>query len=543
MEKRYINQNRYKTVARSERKKRTVARTKNKKEIKKVPIKNNRIPKSKNEVKRNDNSRLYEKFARVFICSFLILIIACISRLILKDESSPFIPNIFVKKDVNDQSITIGIEEEDLSTQYINNIVLKELDSYAYPMLLKIDNNYTIEYGVIKSIDKVSNKEYTLHIDERYGINAENIKQTLEEYETKENIYYSNVENISSISAIDNNTLKIYLKQDDNCYIYNLCLPIYTINNGYNLNYKLVSKSKDKREYVRIEQAETSLVNKVTVVRVSSLDDAVQKYKDGKIDVFFANSKRAIQLLGKYEYNISSYRNGKTLFLLGNPNSELYNIAEVRKAIAYGIDREEIINNVFEYSAELIDLPYIYNKSSYQYDIYAADNLLLSNGFKKKSGVYSKILNGKSITLYLDLLVNKKDKEKIKVAEYIKKDLKKIGIGINIEELSSYSLKNKVNSGNYDLVLADVYINSNPDISFLKKQTYIASSLQEKLNMLNDLDITKIDEKVNDIAKELYNQNIYYGIKSDNIYMIYSKSLSDISDPEYMNLFGSIMKK
>lgn len=538
MEKKYINQNRYKKVARSERKRRTEKRNKTKKVISKVPIKNNRIPKAEERVYNNNNN----KVIKFIMCIFLTLAIAAISRLIFKDEASPFIPNIFTKKEVNNQNIVIGIIEQDLRGDYIDNLVIRELDSYAYPMLLKITDEYDIEYGVIQNIEKLSNTEYILNINKDYRLVAADIKQLLNECKNKSNLYYPNLENITSIEIVNANALKIYLEKPDNYFIYNLAIPVYLVKNSYNLNYNLTNKTKNKRVYSRTAIAETSLVNEVTVININSLEDSIQKYKNNKLDILFANSKRVIQLLGKYEYNIANYKSGKTLFLLGNLNSEIYSIKEVRKAICYGINRENILNEVFTYNVELIDLPYIYNNVEYQYDIYAAENLLLSNGFKKKNGIYTKKKEGKNIALNIELLVNKKDEEKIKVSEYIKKDLRKIGININIIKVSTASLKNRIDSGNYDLVLADININSNPNTSFIYDKININDSINEKLKLLDELDMTNIKDKINNIIKEEYNQNICYGIKSDNIYMIYSKTLSDISDISYMQLLDSIMK-
>lgn len=43
--------------------------------------------------------------------------------------------------------------------------------------------------------------------------------------------------------------------------------------------------------------------------------------------------------------------------------------------------------------SEVIDIPYIYSDIKYKYDLYAAENALLINGWKKTSGIYTKMMD------------------------------------------------------------------------------------------------------------------------------------------------------
>lgn len=541
MEKKYISENRYKKVARSDRRKRTIARSKKSKSIKKVPVANNRMPENAKKVitKKVVKKRKNKKLRRIILYIFLLLVIAIVSRLIFKEDNEPFIPEIFEEKFVNTEEIIVGIVEEDISGKYINNVVIQELDRYVYPTLIDITDNYDIQYKLLDSVEKVSNKEYLLYINKNYGISAQKIKKQLEEYLDKSNMYYSNVKNIQDIEVIDNSKLKMTLKNEDEYYAYSLNLPIYTVGSRFDKNYTLKT-SKEKRIYTRKEDANTELIYRITIVKVNSLDDAVEKYKEGRIDMFFANSDRAIDLLGKYEYNISSYRNGNTLFLLFNNNSELLKKQEIRNAICYGIDRDNIIKEVFKHNIELIDLPYIYDKVKYKYDYIAAENAILSNGYIKINKSYTKKEDGKKTTLSLELLVNKEDKQKNSVANKIKLDLQKIGITVNIQKLSKKDIEKKINNKDYDLLLADITLNINPNISFLNNYLYVTEKGEEIKQKIK----SNVDESIiNEYIENLSNEYSFLGIKADNIYAIYNKDISAISNIKYMNIFGDLMEE
>lgn len=542
MEKKYINENRYKKVARSDRRKRTIARTKKSKSIKKVPIANNRMPENTKKVvtKKVTKKRKNRKLRRIIFYILVLCIIAIISRFIFKEESEPFIPDIFEEEVINTQEITIGLVEQDISSKYINNVIIQELDKYVYPTLIDITEEYAIEYKLLDNIEKISNKEYMLYINKNYGISAASIKKQIEEYSSEDNMYYPNVQNIQSVEEIDSSTLKITLNKEDEYFVYLLNLPIYSLGNGYNKDYELSKTNKNKRVYTRKEDANEELIYKITVVTVNSLDDAVEKYKQGKIDMFFANSDRAVDLLGKYEYNVSTYRSGNSLFLLFNNESELIKRQEVRNAICYGIDRDNIIKDIYKHNVELIDLPYIYDEVKYKYDYIAAENAILSNGYIKINKSYTKKEDGKNITLSLRLLVNKKDDVKIKVANRIKNDLEKIGITINIQKLDKEDINKKIQKNDYDLVLADVTLNENPNINFLNNHLYVTDKGKE----LNQKIESNIDNNILDeFRQNLSNEFSFLGIKADNIYVIYNKDIKDISNIKYMNIVHSLMTK
>lgn len=541
MEKKYISENRYKKVARSDRKKRTVARSKKSKSITKVPIANNRMPSSINVKKKKVVKRKKgRKIKRIFFCTLLILIIAVLSRLIFKEETEPFIPDILEEKIVNNENITIGVVEEDISGKYINNVVIQELDRYVYPTLINVTPDYDIQYNLVDNVEKISNKEYILYLNESYGISTSKLKTQLEEYLNTNNMYYGNVKNIASMEEIDAKSIKITLKQDDEYFIYSLNIPIYTLAGEYNTNYTLSTSSKNKRVYTRKEDADTELIYKITVITVNSLDNAVEKYKEGRIDMFFTNSDRAIDLLGKYEYNISNYRDGNSTFLLYNKEADLLKRQEVRNAICYGIDRDSILKDIFKHNVELIDLPYIYDEVKYKYDYIAAENALLSNEYIKINKSYTKKEDGKKITLSLDLLVSKENEVKIKIANRIKKDLEKIGITININKLSKEDIISKIKDKEYDLVLADVTLNANPNIEFLNNHLCITEKTSEiKEQLQNNVDKNILDEYRQGLSDEFE----FIGIKADNIYIIYNKNIKDICNVKYMNIFKSLMAK
>ena len=293
---------------------------------------------------------------------------------------------------------------------------------------------------------------------------------------------------------------------------------------------------------VRHKNANKNLPYKVVVTKYKDMYSAVQAYKNKEINMFVTNAENVANILGKYEYNLKSYRNGETVFLFTNPKSSILAKDEVRKTIAYSIDRDSIIKDILKSKGDKIDLPYIYDDVKYKYDVYAAENLLLTTGYKKSNKVYSKTENGKKIVLELDLIVNKQDEIKVAIANRIKNNLSALGIKVNIEKLSKEKMEQRINKGNYDMVVASVNLNNVPDISFLNNNMYITQAANQAQDKIEALDIQQIGKGVNEFKDALSESVATIGIYSDVSYLIYSKEIIGIDNISYMNLLKGILK-
>ena len=415
-----------------------------------------------------------------------------------------------------------------------NNIVIQELNSYTKNMLLKINTDYSINYCLVNDIKKISNREYDLIFDEKQNLNS--IKNVLEKYmNNTSSIYYSKLSNVDSILVLNSNTIKISLKKDDPYFVYNLNIPIDINNNT--VNYELDSNSNSNKViYNRSNKAKSSLPLKIVLKKYQDMYKAVDAYKKGEINIFVTNAENTENIIGKYEYNISTFRNGETAFLLLNNSSKLLANEEIRRAIAYSIDKNKIINDVLLNKADKIDLPYIYDEAKYSYDIYAAENMLLTNGYKKINNIYSKDEN----EVALNLIVNKQDKTNISIANKVKNNLSAVGISVNIEKLSESDIKKRVNSDSYDMLIAKVSLNDNPDISFIKNELFITDTINQKLEYINNSLVSELSKNIFELQNELSNSVSIIGLYASTCYVIYSKDIIGLEDISYLKIFEKL---
>ncbi len=536
MEKKYINEARYKkgTI----RKRRSLNTVKSNLEPKKeVKIAEKKKPKKKIKKTYKEN-----KTANIVVCIILLVIIAVISRAILKDEDEPFIPLPFITNS-NDEIIKIGvITTDNLLEANPSNVILSELNKYSKDMLLEINEDYTITYRVVSKVEKVSNSEYILTRNEESKVSIEEIKNAIDNHKSNKNsIYYNKLMSVNSTEVVNANTLNIKLKEDNPYFIYNLDIVLDTAKDR--VKYTQDKSSTESMLVLnRHKSADKQNPLKIIVTSYKDVYAAAQAYKEKQINVFVTNAENVQNVLGKYEYNITAYRNGQSVFLLGNSKSNVYSKQEVRKAIAYSIDRDGIIKDILKSKGVKIDLPYIYDDVKYKYDIYAAENLLLTNGYTKSNKVYSKTEKGVKTTLELDLILNKQDEVKVGMAEKIKNNLGSIGIKINVEKLTEEKLQTRIKKGDYDLLLASVNLNNSPDISFVQDKLFTTEVIKEVKENIDKTNIQELNKNINSLQTTLSEQISAIGIYSDVSYLVYSKDIIGIENVSYMNLLKSLFK-
>ena len=473
------------------------------------------------------------KFVRFLFCSILLVVIAAVARFVTMKENEPFIPT-FTNSEIKENTDSITIAIYDSVSIGTNNLVISELEKYIYPMLLRTGKDYTVKYELLSEVNKINSKEYELVLNEMAAVTAVDVKDSIDEIIRDKSKYYYKVENVDSVEVKSSNIIKINLKSDDDYYIYNLDFPIYKSDNNFGI-YKVDGISNDSKLVLsRKDNVNKEYIKEINVIKVASEEEAIEMYKQEKIDVFFASSKNCIKLLGKYEYDIKSYNSGEGIFLMFNSASNMAKEKYIRQIVAYSVDRESILSEVSDGQGQVIDLPYIFDEQKYKYDVYAADNILLSNGYKKQNLYYTK--SGKKLTL--ELLVNKEDEEKVSIANRIKNDLLKVGVNVNVSVFTENEIDKRKNAGSYDMILANIYVNENPNISYVYNSMPLSEEINNSTTQISNDNLDNISDNIKKLKTAISDNISIYGIYSKDNYVIYKKGLSLFKNINYMNLFS-----
>ncbi len=185
------------------------------------------------------------------------------------------------------------------------------------------------------------------------------------------------------------------------------------------------------------------LKQRVDAIEFVPVSDSVLDFENEEIDLISASP----DILSRYEndgaYKVekkSPYHTYKLMMNMGK-REELLDV-NVRKAIAYAIDRQDLIDKVERGFAVMGSMGYVpkvhpfYNKDVEQY---------IYNTEKSKE-----LLNGKKFSF--KMLVGNNEKE-VKLAELMKLSLAEVGIDIEIKSVDSKARDSAAKEYNYELLL------------------------------------------------------------------------------------------
>ena len=185
----------------------------------------------------------------------------------------------------------------------------------------------------------------------------------------------------------------------------------------------------------------------------------------------YANNYSDLDKITGYKYLTENYE-----FLALNCNNPLFADKNVRKAIAYAIDRTDIISRVYLNNAETVDVPmpsnsWLYDSAYriYDYDEKRAAKLLKEAGWTDSDGdgVLDKIVEGEKQDLAFTILTNSDNDFRRDVAELISKHLSLVGFRVQTEAVSWEQLQSEnMQKHKFDAILTGYYLDYVPDLRF-----------------------------------------------------------------------------
>ncbi len=218
-------------------------------------------------------------------------------------------------------------------------------------------------------------------------------------------------------------------------------------------------------------------IERIVVQTVESTDNQLIAFRSGQLDALDVESG-SFALLKQEEqrgkYNVSEGRPESTTRFFGfNLNqasndqgkpfidpikARWFNNLAFRQAVAYAIDRQTMIDNIFRGLAQTQNSPIIpaspfflppeKGLKVYKYNREKAKNLLLDAGFTYNGD--NQLLDWDGNRVKFTILVKSEEKVRVDSAVQIQKDLQKIGIQANLQVVSFNTVIQKLSSRNWE---------------------------------------------------------------------------------------------
>lgn len=193
----------------------------------------------------------------------------------------------------------------------------------------------------------------------------------------------------------------------------------------------------------------------VTFRFISEPSTALSALQAGEIDwTDSVPTQRVSQLESDDSINLAVTPSNDYWYLALNGAKAPWNDVRVRQAIAYGIDREAIVQATSYGTAALNQLaipegnPWFTPYDTYTYDIDKAKSLLHEAGAQPQN---------------LDMLVTSEYPETVTAAQIIADNLEPLGITVNIRTVDFATWLDEQNNGNFDMLMMGWLGNIDPD--------------------------------------------------------------------------------
>ena len=492
-----------------------------------------------------------------------------------ENETNKEEENVVVEKPVV-KTLRLGVSKYDTMNPILSkNKSIQYIDRIIFEPLLTINEDYSISNCLAKEYSKTGDYSYLIKLrdDVKWhdGMDfvAKDVQFTIDRLKEEgiNSIYEENVKNIQMVEVIDDYTVKITLYEYDAFFNYNLIFPILPYHYYIDEDFKNSEKTPIGTGMYKIAEVNSSnivlsrndnwwnkeksmQIDSIIVNKYTSMGEVYNAFKIGNIDMISTGNSNFQQYIGTIGYNVTKYLGREFDFIAINTQQGALANKEVRQAIDYAIDKENIVATIYnDYTSSSYPLDnghYLYDTglTKRDYNPESAQKILEDNGWQLKYRTWSKVEDYRYLKTSFSLVVNASNIKRVAVAEAIKNQLAEVGIEINIRKVSDSQYRYYLENKNYDLILTGMTISASPDLSIYFADNNLAQywneevqEIMQKLYNVNDERMLKDNFKR---LQEIYIEDVpYVALYRNHEYVISSLTLiGDIKPNWYNNYYN-----
>lgn len=220
---------------------------------------------------------------------------------------------------------------------------------------------------------------------------------------------------------------------------------------------------------------------------------------------------------------------------------------DLRKAIRYGINKDEIIGNIYKGSYFKANFPLntnsylVEDKNESYFDLSKMEEYLKNAGWTYRRSGWQKTIDYKTKKLELTMVV-RKNSNRAEVADYISQSLSEQGILVNVLKVSDSDYSKYIQSRNYDMILAEMTNPIAPDLtSYFGNGNLANFNNNEAKEILQNIRNMTNEEELKTNFTKLYNiydsEVPFIGIGRNKIYVITNSYLNGEMASKWYNLY------
>ncbi len=369
---------------------------------------------------------------------------------------------------------------------------------YEQPIRMGTDGKAQPELVETWEVDETG-MTWTFHLrkgvqwqDGQGEMTSDDIQYTVEELiklSNEESNYVYNKEAIASWNAPDEYTFQISQYSPGYDAVYFMTFPVLckAYCESENIDtakpvgtgpYQIAEFDMDEQVSFEVNPSwwkQAPYIQKLTAICIPNHDAEMYQFEQNLLDIV-TTSSLTVDTYQKYqEIEYKDYLTQYYDCLVPNING-IFGDVNLRQAVAYGLDKREVVSKALLGHAVATDYPvspdsYLSGGSSkiYEFNQQKAKELLELSGWKDldSDGLAENVQGDNISEMTINLLIpaNGEDTYRMDVAQNIDSQLLECGINVDIIEKEPAEYKTSLESGNYDLALCTFYMDINPDIT------------------------------------------------------------------------------
>lgn len=342
----------------------------------------------------------------------------------------------------------------------------------------------------------------------------------------EKSVYYHVLDYVSSYTATGRNSVQIRFRQQFSGNLYALDFPVisagyYGGGSGVNSDKNMEPMGSGYYQFegytpakeMRLKKFDTAMgtspyIDSVVVSVGANQDTDLYSFDQGIIDALSAD----VTKIGKYDLDqnakIFEYSTNYYDFVGFNFRNTILQEKEIRKAVAYGLPKETILESVYLSHGMATDTmvnpaSWLYEKetATYPYDLQKGKKVLQKAGWLDidGDGIRDKKTAEKMTPLRVRILANEENAERKQIANRLGDELLAMGFGVTVELVPFAEYESRLQKGDFDIFIGGWDMSPVPDYSFLFHSSSIATTnyggyQDEKMDELLGNANTAVDE-------------------------------------------------
>lgn len=430
-------------------------------------------------------------------------------------------------------SISVGLMDFDTFNPLVTaSQTVKECMQFVYEPLFEVDEklephpvlaeSYTVSAdGRIVDITLKNNVKW--HNGEDFT--ATDAAYTIKQVRSGITPYTDSLADMADYKATGDYTLQIVLNYAIPNFVSLLTFPIvqYQTDMKVNGNYIPVGTgpfryekqlSSGRMEFAAFDSYHNgrARIDNMYVYTVPDIKKYESMFEANEIDLMTGETVDLSEYTPRGSARNNDYVTNKMTFVGYNLQGEMLSGSETRKGLAELIDKDDIVNSVIYSRGKACDIP-INPSSVYYYDTNtrfksdyenASQHLGNDNWGINADGKYERTFHGEKQILGLEILANSDSSEKVSIANKIALNYNEFGIPAAVTALPYESYMDKINSGNYDIMIGEIEIGANLDLSPLVTSTgnYFGYQNANIDMLIGQMGMTNDTEQLNSLFKQ-----------------------------------------